>query len=435
MAKDIRLFHLTAALSDAHDESGQDLAGRAPGSLVRIIHSLALIWFGFILVLLALDLVFVTYRPGGRIWPASYYVSNAAAPLLILGLSRNRRVAAHRSGRSLMLFFLGWIIVAPLVITTLALSQPAPGPFTATSGTLTIRTAFIYFLGLAMVAWQYRWREVVLFNLVTLTLTLLGLAVTGNGASPSVPLCVGQTITYLAVGYCMCIFMGRLRAQSQALAQANAQLRRHASTLESLTISRERNRLARELHDTLAHRLSSLAVQLETTKAYLRIDLEIVEDLVENSLASARSGLNETRRALLALRASPLDDIGLALALRELVTSAAAAARLELDLHIDALPELDPEVEQCIYRVTQEAVANSAQHASATRLEVRLRCADDRLRLIVRDDGIGFQLDQRVITGHFGLAGIVERAEMAGGNLTITSAPGAGATVSLELSL
>ncbi|HYF63375.1 MAG TPA: sensor histidine kinase, partial [Herpetosiphonaceae bacterium] len=258
---------------------------------------------------------------------------------------------------------------------------------------------------------------------------------TGNAASPSVPLSVGQTIAYMVVGYSMCLFMGRLRAQSQALQHANAQLRRHASTLESLTISRERNRLARELHDTLAHRLSSLAVQLETTKAYLHVDLEVVEELIETTLASARGGLDETRRALQALRASPLEDLGLELALRELAASAAEAARLELDLRIDELPELDPDVEQCVYRVTQEAVANITQHANASRVAVRLTCADDRLRLVVRDDGIGFRPDQRVIKGHFGLAGIVERAALAGGDLKITSTPGSGATIALELSL
>ncbi|HYF64035.1 MAG TPA: hypothetical protein VD886_14530, partial [Herpetosiphonaceae bacterium] len=164
MAKVLRLIHPNALLGEAHDaELALDFAGRSQVSLVRIIRILSLLWFGFILVLLALDLIFVTYRPGGRIWPVSYYLLNAAAPLMILGLSRNGRIAAHRDGCSLMLFFLGWNIVAPLVITTLALSTPAPGPFTASTGTLTVRTAFIYFLGLALVAWQYRWREVALF--------------------------------------------------------------------------------------------------------------------------------------------------------------------------------------------------------------------------------------------------------------------------------
>jgi signal transduction histidine kinase len=402
---------------------------------VRIMRSVALMWLGFIVLLLCIDMMFLTFLPGRKLLPPAYYLLNAAAPLCIVGLSLVRRIAAAHEQALLRLTVLS-IAVAPIVIATLTTSPLMPGPLTPASGTLTIRTTPILLLGVTLVAFQYQWRHVVYFNLGTFALTIFCQAITKNGATQSVPFSIGQTAVFMAVGYSMCLIMGRLRAQSQALKQANAQLRRHAGTLESLTISRERNRLARELHDTLAHRLSSLAVQLETTKAYLRVDLDVVEELVATALDSARAGLNETRRALNALRASPLDDLGLALALRELVTSAAEAAQLQLALALpEQLPELDPDVEQCIYRVAQEAVANVAQHAGAGRLSVLLRIEGVALRLTIQDDGIGFRPGQSAMQGHFGLAGMQERAALAGGRLTLTSAPDQGTTVELELSL
>jgi signal transduction histidine kinase len=420
-------------ISSAAQEHG--LESRAQGSLVRIVRFLSAIWFGFAAILMGLDLIFISGRPDAQLWPASYYLINAAVPLLIFGLSFLRRGMPAGSGAALAGIFLVCIVVTPLVTVALELSRPAPGPLTPTSGIVTIRTGVIYFLGLTLLAWQYRWRHVIAFNLATFFLTGVALAVTGNVVSGAIAFCIGQTLMFLALGYAMCRFSGRLRAQSAALEHANLQLRRHASTLESLTISRERNRLARELHDTLAHRLSALAVQLETAKAYLRVDVDVVQELVETALASARGGLDDTRRALQALRASPLDDLGLEMALRELVMPAAEAARLDYALIIEPLPELDPAIEQCVYRVAQEAVANATQHADATRLSVRLACADDRLTLTITDDGIGFRPDQPSIQGHFGLAGMIERAGLAGGRLTISSQRGAGATIDLELPL
>jgi signal transduction histidine kinase len=222
--------------------------------------------------------------------------------------------------------------------------------------------------------------------------------------------------------------------ESDDLAAAVRQLRAHAGTLESLTISRERNRVARELHDTLAHTLSGLTVQLEAARAYWAVDPARAQALLDKAQDSARQGLQETRHALTALRASPLEDLGLALALRNLAEAAAARANLDLELSLpDSLPLMPPDVEQCLYRVAQEAIANVIYHADARHMKVALCRQSDSLELVVQDDGMGFAPDATVPPGHFGLAGMRERARLVAGHLTVQSQGGAGTTVRLEI--
>jgi signal transduction histidine kinase len=243
-----------------------------------------------------------------------------------------------------------------------------------------------------------------------------------------------QTLSFLVIGYFINTLMTQLRDQQESLEQANTQLVHYASTLEHLTISRERNRLARELHDTLAHTLSGLTVQLETVKAYWDVDATAAQTMLDRSLEATRSGLQETRRALKSLRASPLDDLGLSLALRRMVESAAKRANLRLDLGVSAqIPSLSPDVEQCIYRVAQEAVANVTYHANAKNLKVHLTFNGGGILLLVEDDGQGFTEQSGNHADHFGLPGMRERAQLAGGNLSIDSHPGQGTTVRLAI--
>ena len=131
--------------------------------------------------------------------------------------------------------------------------------------------------------------------------------------------------------------------------------------------------MARELHDTLAHSLSGVIVQLEAAEALWDVNLAGARKMVEHVHQSARSGLTEVRRALNSLRASPLDDLGLALALSDLAESVAARTDLRLDLEVaDHIENIPPEVEQCIYRVAQEVLANVARHSHASAVTIDL---------------------------------------------------------------
>jgi len=155
--------------------------------------------------------------------------------------------------------------------------------------------------------------------------------------------------------------------------------------------------------------------------------------LLDQALATTRTGLTEARRALHDLRASPLDDRGLPLALRHLAESVAERTGAALTARTpDPAARLSPEVEQSIYRVAQEALENIARHAGARHITLALDVEPPHLVLTVSDDGRGFDPDHAAPDG-FGLKGIRERAEMLGGRVEIASREGGPTKVRLEV--
>src|SRR6266545_2071725 len=171
-----------------------------------------------------------------------------------------------------------------------------------------------------IVAWQYGFRWVLWFCLLTAAAELaLTLPLAGKGGPPALALVVialVRCLFFLPVGYAVARLVDAQRRQREALASANARLARYASTLEQLAVSRERNRLAHELHDTLAHGLSGLAVQLEAMSVLWKSQPETARTMLADALAGTRTALSEARRAIAALRARPLEDLGLARAVR-----------------------------------------------------------------------------------------------------------------------
>ena len=198
----------------------------------------------------------------------------------------------------------------------------------------------------------------------------------------------------------------------------------------------EPNRLAREIHDTLAQGLAAIALKLEAADAAIEAGAppERARAPLGQALGLARRSLDEARRSVLELRAAPLEGRGLAAALRDLAAEARAAG-LAVELHIEgddgALP---PRAALGLYRIAQEAVANATRHAGAARLELRLAVGAGRAALSVADDGGGFDPGRRP-AGRFGLIGMGERARLLGGALRVESAPGRGARVVAEVPL
>jgi signal transduction histidine kinase len=225
------------------------------------------------------------------------------------------------------------------------------------------------------------------------------------------------------------ILAQRERKQHAELEAAHQRLRRHAATVEQLAVSRERNRLARELHDTLAHSLAALSVQLEALRTLLTHDPAAAQDALDGVTTLARNGLEESRQAIQALRTDPLKTLGLVGALRSTLRAFQARTGVQADLSV-AGKELDltDEEAQALFRIADEALTNVERHAAAQQVTVRLAFGNDRIDLVIRDDGIGFD-PAAVDPDHYGLTGIQERAAMIGATLKVHSRPGGGARI------
>ena len=293
---------------------------------------------------------------------------------------------------------------------------------------------------LILTAWQYELEQVIWFCLGTATFEIALVVIYGTmGATrpaAEIEVILVRTVLFILIGYIVHNLVSAQRRQRAELADANRKLAEFAAALEQLSITRERSRLARELHDTLAHTLSGLAVQLEAVSALWEADAPRARALLGRAAESTRSGLTETRRALQALRASPLEDLGLARALRELAESAAQRAGLALDLDIQPdLPQQPAEVEQALYRVAQEALENAVSHAHARRLRVALRQAAEALTLEIADDGDGLPVEHLERERGFGLQGMRERAALVGAELAVESAPDRGTAVRLQVAI
>jgi signal transduction histidine kinase len=298
----------------------------------------------------------------------------------------------------------------------------------------------ILFAPLVLVAWQYNFRAVLLFVFGTTLIDIALLSVMTNQLGSALFPVYGaigtRMVAMLIAGYLIVQLMKTQRTQRAALQKANAELRGYLVIQEQLTTSRERNRLARELHDTLAHTLSMLAVQLEAAKAVWDDEPAEAHHLLDQSLDATRAGLTETRRALQALRASPLEDLGLTIALQTLTDSVSSRNGLRVETRIiGLLSKLTPLVEQTIYRTAQEALANITQHAGAKNASLHLAEENGTLTLTISDDGRGFYQVGVEDTAHFGLRGLQERADMVGGTLTVESKSGEGTTITLRIEL
>ncbi|MBE0699889.1 MAG: sensor histidine kinase [Anaerolineaceae bacterium] len=290
----------------------------------------------------------------------------------------------------------------------------------------------VLFIPLVMVGWQYSMREVVLFCGLTGVLEFVPflLLPTPLFSAPLIGVFFIQTITFMMVGNMIVNLMKVQRTQRAQLTGFNQRLAQYASTVEALTISRERNRLARELHDVLAHTLSGVAIELEGLRAVLRSDPEQSQALLNHSLQAVREGLTETRRALYELRAKPLEDLGLALAVRAMAESDSIRAGFAVELTIDTdFGDVPEAIQQSLYRVAQEALANVSEHAQAKLVKLELVREDGHVRLVISDDGQGFDPAAPNEMYQYGLLGMRERAEMTGGTLLLDSQAGLGTQI------
>jgi ligand-binding sensor domain-containing protein/signal transduction histidine kinase len=198
----------------------------------------------------------------------------------------------------------------------------------------------------------------------------------------------------------------------------------------------ERNRIARELHDTLEQGFTGLGLQLEAALARLGPrDSSEAHRHLETARHLLRHSQSETRRSIRDLRSTTLEGVDLATALCRTAEQISAGTLVRIVVHIQGTARpLPDEIEQNLFRIGQEAVTNAIKHAQANQVQVDLRFDADRVELLVRDDGRGFDAESSAVaSGHFGVLGMRERAEQLRGHLRLRSGPDRGTEVAVAV--
>jgi nitrate/nitrite-specific signal transduction histidine kinase len=210
----------------------------------------------------------------------------------------------------------------------------------------------------------------------------------------------------------------------------NARLQRRD---EELAVLEERNRLARELHDSVTQSLYSVTLYAEAGRRLaLAGDTERTVDYLYRLGDTGHQALKEMRLLLHKLRPLALQQEGLVSALRHRLDAVEGKVGVKHRLNVEGQIDLSPGVEEALYHISQEALNNALKHAEATEIMVTLAAGDDDIELLVADNGSGFD-PHEVRPGGMGLSTMRERAQRFGGELSVTSAPGQGTTVRVRL--
>jgi len=253
---------------------------------------------------------------------------------------------------------------------------------------------------------------------------------TGIVAFAGHPLVVdGRTVGVMAL-FSRAALGSTVIAHLGSVADAIAQFTARARAVEE-----ERERLARELHDSVTQAIYGVVLGTRTTLTMLRSDRDpgVAAAALEEVAAMAETALSEMRELLVELHPRSLLDEGLVGALRRLAAAAASRYRgVEIDCALGAEPDLPAATREALYRIAQEALRNALRHARPGRVAVSLRPAAGGLILEVCDDGAGFD-PTAACPGHLGLVSMRERAARIGGRLELVSAAGRGTTVRVSL--
>jgi signal transduction histidine kinase len=266
--------------------------------------------------------------------------------------------------------------------------------------------------------------------------TPLAVALAAGGMrSPDIVLTVAFTLMGLVAGPVIGFMIMRSVRQRQRLATLVIELQE--SRTESARLSREagtaaeRERLAREIHDTLAQGFTSIVALAQAVEPELDTDTEAARRHVELIRTTARENLAEARAMVAELTPTALHDGSLSAAIQRQCDRLSAESGIEATVRADGdLPTLGMATDVVLLRAAQEAFANIRKHSQASAVTVALSPARSGVRLCIADNGIGFADDH---TDGFGLRGMRARAMQVGGTLTVTPTPGGGTTVTVEV--
>ena len=220
-------------------------------------------------------------------------------------------------------------------------------------------------------------------------------------------------------------------ADQTAVAVENARLLFEARDKAALE---ERQRLARELHDSVSQALYGISLGVETARELLELNPKEAIEPLDYSLSLTEAGMAEMRALIFELRPESLKMEGLVAALEKQAAAIEARYRVRVRADLCAEPEAPLEAKEAIYRITQEALHNTVKHARARNVGINMECDLDRITLDISDDGAGFDA-QNEFPGHLGLRSMRERASRLGGTLRVHTASGKGTRICARIPL
>jgi PAS domain S-box-containing protein len=217
----------------------------------------------------------------------------------------------------------------------------------------------------------------------------------------------------------------RAVADQAAVAVENARLFSEARGKAALE---ERQRLARELHDSVSQALYGIALGAKTARTLLDQEPDRATDPLDYVLSLAEAGMAEMRALIFELRPESLETEGLTVALEKQAAALRARHEIEVEASLCDEPKASPGAKETVYRIAQEALHNIVKHAYANRVEIKMECDPEWITLDVSDDGVGFDA-RKEFPGHLGLDSMRERASRLGGTLRVQTAPGRGTRI------
>ena len=212
------------------------------------------------------------------------------------------------------------------------------------------------------------------------------------------------------------------------------QLRVRQMNAQFAAVLAERNRIARDIHDSLAQSFVGVALQLQVVKAKLQESPRLAAEHLDLAVSLVTHSLDEARRSIRELRSGSLEKRDLAQGLLEVAKQLTAGSPTQVELKVrGSVPQMPADAESNLFRIGQEAITNAVKHAQARKIQIRLGYHDGHIMLCVKDDGRGFNMRDfsSVGNGHFGLIGMKERAKSMSGRIEFNSSPGQGTEVVL----
>jgi len=237
------------------------------------------------------------------------------------------------------------------------------------------------------------------------------------------------------LGVWITAIIGQSTRRRQLIEQLEATQAELAAAERRAGILEERQRLARDIHDTLAQGFTSIVMHLEAADQALPDDLDTLQKHLDRARETARTSLEQARRVVNALRPHSLDQRSLPDAIERTAVRWQEETGIPLTTTITGDPvPLHPDIEVTLLRATQEALANIRKHAQATAVQITLSYIDDVVVLDVQDNGVAFAgAAASPLSGGYGLQAMRERAEQCGGSVTLESEPGEGTTVTVSI--